>query len=263
MSINDVVNKKNGAVKKTRMSPADFVFYRVLSLFALLVLYIVFELCAHNSGSNMLAMYKAANVCTIIFAAAAVVFAVIKLLVKQNGVFGSGKVFSAGFIAGACAGLAVFVGFTFHISESSALVILAFAAVALVFISYTFSRDFFLLSLVTVISIVLSLWPKLFVYPCGIIRDIANYASVAVSFVICAAFCALALVACYGKSAKLSRWFFNNGYVRLYPLYLLPAVGFSISLVRLFLPAFFSYALVVTVVMYMIFLVVYAFDSAK
>ncbi|MBQ2734070.1 MAG: hypothetical protein IJF74_07915 [Clostridia bacterium] len=263
MSINDVVNKKNGAAKKAKISAADFVFYRVMALFALLVVYIIFELVAHNSGTDVLVMVNVANICTVLLAVAAAVFFVLSLTVKKNGVFGSGKVLSAGFIAGALAGLAVFVGFTFHISESSALVILAFAAVALVFIGYTFSRDFFLLSLVTVALTVLSLWPKLFVYSNGIYRDLANYLSVAVAFVICAAFCVLVLVACYGKSAKLSRWFFNLGYVRLYPLYLLPAAGFAVSLIRLFAPAILSYALVITVVMYMIFLVMYAFDSAK
>jgi hypothetical protein len=263
MSINDVINKKGGAAKSKKTSAGDLTFCRVMALFATLVAYIIFELCAHNASANLLAMYHASNVLAIAFAVAAVAFLVVRHVVKDNGVLGAGKVYSAGFIASACAGISLFIGLTYRVSESSALVILAFAAVALVFIAYTFSHDFFLLSLVTVVSIVLSLWPRLFVYNAGLFRNLADYASVAASFVICVAFCVLAFVACYGKSAKLSRWFFNLGYVRLYPLYLLPAVGFGASVIRLLAPAMFSYALIVAVIMYMIFLVMYAFDSAK
>ena len=263
MSINDVIDKKGGAAKAKKITAADFVFCRVMALFAALVAYIIFELCAHNASANLLAMYTASNVLTVGFAVAAVAFLIVRFVVKGEGVFGAGKVYSAGFIASACAGLSLFLGLTYRISESSALVILAFAAVALVFIAYTFSHDFFLLSLVTVISIVLSLWPRLFVYNAGLFRNLADYASVAVSFIVCAAFCVLALVACKGSSAKLSRWFFNLGYVRLYPLYLLPAVCFGVSVVRLLAPAMLSYALIVAVIMYMVFLVMYAFDSAK
>ncbi len=263
MSINDVVNKKNVPAKKAKMTGTDFVFCRIMALFAVLVAYTIFELCAHNAGANLVAMYNAARILTVVFAVAAAAFLVVSIIAKQHTVFGAGKVLSAGFIACVCAGLSVFLGFTFHISESSALIILAFATVALVFVGYSFSRDFFLLSLVTVVSLVLSLWPRLFIYNFGLLKILADYGSVAVSFAVCAAFCVLCLVACYGKSAKFSRWFFNLGYVRLYPLYLLPAVGFAVSLVRLFAPALLSYALVITVVMYMIFLVMYAFDSAK
>ena len=67
----------------------------------------------------------------------------------------------------------------------------------------------------------------------------------------------------YGKNAKLSRWFFNYGCVRVYPLYFLPAIAFCTSVVRLFAPAMFSYALIVSVIAYVVFLVMYAFDSAK
>ncbi len=263
MSINDVVDKKNVTAKKARMNAADFIFYRIIALFAVLVAYTVFELCSHNAGADLLAMYNAARIAAAAFAVAAVAFLVVRLAVKKHGIFGTGKVFSAGFIACVCAGLSVFLGLTFRISESGALIILAFTAVALVFVGYSFSRDFFLLSLVTVISVVLSLLPRLFIYHNGIFHILVNYGSVAASFAVCAAFCVLALIACYGKSAKLSRWFFNLGYVRLYPLYLLPAVSFSTSLIRLFAPAMLSYSIVVTAVMYMIFLVMYAFDSAK
>ncbi len=263
MSINDVINKKDVTAKKAKISGTDFIFYRIMALFAVLVAYIIFELCAHNGGANLIAMYNASVISAVVFALAAAAFLVVRVIVKKRGALGSGKVLSAGFIACVCAALSVFLGLSFHISESGALIIIAFAAVALVFVGYSFSRDFFLLSVVTVVSLVLSLWPRLFIYNGGIFKIIADYGSVAVSFVLCAAFCVLALVACYGKSAKFSRWFFNLGYVRLYPLYILPAAGFAVSLVRLFAPAILSYAIVFTVVMYMIFLVMYAFDSAK
>lgn len=263
MSINDVINKKNGSVKKAKISGSDFIFYRIMALFIALVAYIIFELCAHNAGANVLAMYYASKISAAAFAVAAAAFLAVRHIVKNRGALGCGKVFSAGFIACVCAGLSVFLAFTFHISESGVLIILAFAAVALVFVGYSFSRDFFLLSLVTVVSLILSLWPRLFIYNGGTFNALAKYGSVAASFVICGGFCVLALIACYGKSAGLSRWFFNFGYVRLYPLYLLPAMGFAVSVVRLVAPAMLSYAIVATVVMYMIFLVMYAFDSAK
>ena len=263
MSINDVVNRNNGAAKKTKATDSDKIFNRVMALFCALVAYIVFELCAHNAGADLLLMYNASRILAVLFAASAIAFFAVSRFCKEDSALASGKTFSATFIACASAALSVFLAFSFSVSDSSALIIIAFAAVALAFVGYTFSRDFFLLSLVTVASIVLSLWPRLFVYNTGIFRDLANYASVAASFIICAAFCGLALAAYYGKNAKLSRWFFNFGCVRAYPLYLLPAITFSVSLVRLLAPALLSYALIVAVIVYMVFLVMYAFDSAK
>lgn len=263
MSINDVIDKNDGIAKKANASDSDKIFNRLMALFGALVCFIIFELCAHNTNANLLAMYDASKVLAVVCAVLAVCFFALSFVCKNHKVLGTGKTFSARFIACAFAVLSCFLAFSFSVSDSSALIILAFTAVALAFVGYTFSRDFFLLSLVTVASIVLSLWPRLFVYNAGVFRDLANYASVAAAFVICAAFCALTLVAYYGKNAKLSRWFFNYGCVRVYPLYFLPAIAFCTSVVRLFAPAMFSYALIVSVIAYVVFLVMYAFDSAK
>ncbi len=262
MSINDVVNNKGLAAKKKKHSKGDVLFMRMLSIFALLVVYTVFELYAHSNGADLLAAFGVVKVGSVIFGICAIVFLALCFIKKAQGAFGKGRVFSAGFISAVCAAACVFLSATYNVSDSSALIILAFVAAALVFVAYSFSRDFFLLSLVTVIGVVLAALPVLFVYS-GVIRDVLAYGSVIASFIVCAGFCVLSAAACFGKNEKLSKWFFNCGYVRRYPLFLLPAVCFAGAIIRLLLPVAFSYALIFSIVLYMVFLVIYAFDSAK
>ncbi|MBQ7010631.1 MAG: hypothetical protein IJN63_02900 [Clostridia bacterium] len=260
MSINDVVNTKGRAsAKNAKYSKSDITFWRMTAIFAVLAVYTVFELYAHSSGANVVVTNGIAVWGSVLFALGAIVCFVLGR-VKGNNALG---ILNFGFASAVLVALAVFLSLTYEISDSSALIILAFACAALAFVGYSFSRDFFLLSSVSMANIVLAAAPRLFVYSEGFMRDITVYGSVVLSFVLCAAFCVLALAACNGKSEKLSNWFFNFGYVRRYPLFLLPVVCFAVSVIRLIAPAFFSYSIVLAIVLYMVFLVIYAFDSAK
>ena len=258
MSINDVVNNGNASRGK-KYSKNDMVFWRMAFIFAVLAAYTVFELYAHGNGVNIILANAVAVWGSLLFAAGAVVCFVLSRVKKGS----KDGVLTYGFLSAVSLALALFLSLTYEISDSSALIILAFASAALVFVGYSFSRDFFLLSVVSAVSVVMAAAPLLFVYRDGLMHTLTTYGSAAFSFVLCAAFCVLALIASFGKNEKLSDWFFNFGYVRRYPLFLLPAVCFAASVVRIALPAFFSYVIVFAIVLYMVFLVLYAFDSAK
>ena len=254
-------NKNTGA-RSAKRTHSDFVFYRMITVFFALVAFVAFEFYAHGASSLRNAG-SLVGVLSYVFLALFVLSAVLHFVRFPKGVFAAGKPFSFGFIALLSLALSVFVSLTYQVSDDFSLVILAFAAAALAFVGYTFSRDFFILSCVSVVSILLAAFPVVFVYGNSASQLTASYATVAISFAISIAFCVLSAIACFGKNEKLSAWFFNMGYVRRYPLFVLPAVFSGAALLRLIFPSFFSYALIASIVCYVVFLVIYAFDSAK
>ena len=240
----------------------DFVFTRMIILFLVMVAYTVFELYAHGNNVDVITASLAVNISSAVFAAAGVILAVIALVSLKNKRSESFKVCTPGFFAGICLALAVMLCLTYAVSAHS-LIIIAFAAVALVFVGYTFSRDFFMLSAATLFSYVLASLPGMFLLPEGGISNLINYGSVALVAVIAVAFAALSFAACFGKNEKLSDWFFNMGYVRRYPLFVFPVIWIALSVIGIFAASLYPYALVGAIIVYAAFLIVYTFDSAN
>lgn len=256
-------NNNNTASQSAKRAHSDMVFYRMITVFFALVAFVAFELYAHETSTDLKTAFSLVKVISYAALALFALCAVLHFVRFPKGVFACGKPMSFGFISVLSLAVSLFVSLTYQVREDFLLVILAFAAAVLAFVGYTFSRDFFILSCVSVLSIVLAAFPVVFVYGNLEYQLIASYATVAASLILNVAFCVISALACFGKNKKLSAWFFNMGYVRRYPLFVLPLIFFCAALFRLLVPSYFSYAVVFSIVCYVVFLVIYAFDSAK
>lgn len=255
--------KDNKNTLSAKRAHSDLVFYRMITVFIALVAFVAFELYAHAATTNLKTAFSLVGALSYVFLGVFGACGILHVLKFKKGVFGAGKPFSFGFVSLLSLALSAFVSLTYQVRDDFSLVILAFALAALAFVGYTFSRDFFILSCVSVVSIVLAAFPVLFVYGNSTSQLTASYVTVAISLAINLAFCVLSAIACSEKCEKLSTWFFNMGYVRRYPLFALPVVFSGAAVLRLLVPSYFSYAVVLSIVCYVVFLVIYAFDSAK
>lgn len=173
------------------------------------------------------------------------------------------RAFSFSFLAWTALISAFLVSCTFAMKEPAILILAASAAVGLAFVRYTYSHDFFWLSLSFFAGLILAVLPRAIVIFPGNTNAVISVVCAVLAVLLSAAFCCVALAALSGKHSALSDRFFNAGYVRRYPLFLLPVISVCCSAVRLFAPRGFSYALIASVVLYFVFLVIYAFDNAQ
>ncbi|MGN1474011.1 MAG: hypothetical protein ACI4WZ_08040 [Eubacteriales bacterium] len=239
-------------------SRGDFIFNRMAFLCALLIVFVFFVLYAPQS---IVFFYHAVPVIAALLLVLSLVFFWIH---RKAGSKDTERLFSLSFLSRTALVSALLVSLTFAVREQASLVLVAFAVVGLVFVRYNYSHDFFWLSAAFFAGILLAVLPRILViFPGNNINYILSVASAVLSVAVAAAFCGVSCAALSGTNPGLSSRFFNVGYVRRYPLFLLPAVSVCCTAIRFFIPKFFSYALIAAVILYFVFLVIYAFDSAK
>lgn len=253
------MEKKNNAVipfeemKGNRRS--NFIFNRMVFVLAAEILFIILVAAG---GRFLGAVNFTRKVLTPVFVGAAVAAAVLTAAntFPRNIRFAS---LSPRFVTTVLAAYVLLFRLTFTFTDVSYGIIASFILFGIVLIRHLTSADFFYLSLVCFLDLLLAYYPRISNFG-GLPKDTMSYAAAGAALFITVLFFVFALVFLKARDLKLSKRFFDRGVNRVYPLFVLPACFLALSAVRMFIPAAFPVAAIVFFIFYLLVMVAYAFD---
>jgi len=239
--------------------------YQRLTVLFVLAAAISIYILVFNSRPEMVAglIYFNLPAAAVFIAAAAALLILSKAgrLKRMEGGPRRYRVFTPVFCASSLTGMAIALLAMRYASDQYFIILGVFAAFALVFVSYTYTREFFWLSVYTITGIAFLYFNRIFRFPPdSLLSALVQYVSLAagaVSTVLLAIYVIRAKKGASGERRRLT------GGVRLrrdYPFYITIIIIIAGFIAREFYYPAFSYSLTALLISYFVFLLFYTID---